>query len=83
MTARNADAVDHRLRRNSSNRRLSREDVVRSNVKHVALNSHSKGRNRSNNPADSRSRPSVGPVRLRQNDQRNRHDSNNNREASA
>ena len=41
--------------------RLSKEDVVRSNVRHVALSSHSKGRNRSNSShVDNRSRSSVG-----------------------
>jgi len=76
MSARTAAAVAHhnnqlkhrKLRCNSSNRSdllSSREAVVRNNVKRVALSRNSNDRNRSSSLADSRSRPSVGPVRLR------------------
>ena len=94
------DAVDHhnnqrkrrkhRLRCNSSDRRLSREVAVRknvrNNVKHVALSRRSPGRNArnrsSNNHAVNRSWLSVAPVRLRRNGQRHLRD-NNSHEASA
>ena len=89
------DAVDHhnnqrkrrkhRLRCNTSDRRLSREAVVRNNVKHVALSNRSQDRNarnrNSNNHAGSRNRLSVGQVRLKRNAQRHLRD-NNSHEAS-
>jgi hypothetical protein len=71
MSAR--DVVDHhssqlklrKRRRNSSDLlRLSKEDVVRSSVKHVALSSRSDLNSNSSHEV-SRSRWSVGPVRLR------------------
>ena len=62
-----------RLRCNSSALpRLSREVVVRNNVKHDALSLNNQDRNHSNSHADNRSRLSVGPVRLRRNDLRDR-----------
>jgi len=78
MTVR--DVVDHhnsqlklrKLRCNSSDLlRLSKEDVVRSNVKHVALSSRSELNSNSSHEV-SRSRWSVGPVRLRLSDLRGR-----------
>ena len=72
MSAR--DAVDHhssqlklRLRCKTSDRKLSREVAVRNNVKHVASSSRS-----NSSRAVSRSRLSVGPVRLRRKDPRDR-----------
>ena len=68
------DEADHhnrrklRLRCNSSDRKLSREVAVRSNVKLNALSLNNQDRNHSNNHADNRSRLSVEPVRLRLND---------------
>ena len=60
-----------RLRCNSSDRKLSREVVVRNNVKHDALSPYNQDRNRSNSShAGNRSRLSDGPVRLRRNDPR-------------
>jgi hypothetical protein len=55
-------SVVKRLRLNHRNRLSSSSEVaVRSNVKHDALSSHSKGRNRSNSShVDNRSRSSVG-----------------------
>ena len=82
MSAR--DVVDHhnsqrKLRNlrfsNRVNSVLSQKAMVRSNVKHVAWNKSSAGKNASNhssNHADNRSRLSVGPVRLRRNDPRDR-----------
>ena len=82
MTVR--DVVDHhnsqlklrKLRCNSSVLlRLSKEAVVRSNVKHVALSRSSAGRNASNHSSShavSRNKSSVGLVRLRLNDRRGR-----------
>ena len=73
MSAR--DAVNHhssqRKRRKHlfsnrvNNNVLTSGDVVRNNVKRVALSRNSNDRNPSSSLADSRSRPSVGPVRLR------------------
>jgi len=81
MSVRNADAVDHhsnqlKLRCNSSNLpRLSKEDVVRNNVRRVALSRSSAGKNASNHSsslAGNRNKSSVGPVRLRLKDLRSR-----------
>ena len=84
MSARNADAVDHhssqlklrKLQCNSSNLpRLSKEDVVRNNVRRVVLSRSSAGKNASNHSsslAANRNKSSVGPVRLRLKDLRSR-----------
>ena len=84
MSARTADAVDHhssqlklrKLRCNSSNLpRLSKEDVVRNNVRRVVLSRSSAGKNANNHSsslAGNRNKSSVGPVRLRLKDLRGR-----------
>ena len=59
----------HRCNNSSALLRLSKEAVVRSNVKHVALSRRSDLNSNSSHEV-SRSRWSVGPVRLRLNDRR-------------